>query len=71
MRIKKPASKNLISYNRLKKDFLKHVNIFLLVTQQWTPGVVSVSVQCGSEGGGVCVFRVGMKGIPNLQSSDK
>ncbi|XP_058579298.1 LOW QUALITY PROTEIN: uncharacterized protein C4orf51 homolog [Neofelis nebulosa] len=26
MRIKKPASKNLMSYNRLKKDFLKHVN---------------------------------------------
>uniref|UniRef100_A0A667HH88 Chromosome 4 open reading frame 51 n=1 Tax=Lynx canadensis TaxID=61383 RepID=A0A667HH88_LYNCA len=25
MRIKKPASKNLMSYNRLKKDFLKHL----------------------------------------------
>ncbi|XP_072629583.1 uncharacterized protein C4orf51 homolog isoform X2 [Canis lupus baileyi] len=41
MRSKKPASKNLINYHLRKKDFLKTVRIFLLVIQQWIPGVVS------------------------------
>ncbi|XP_019517590.1 PREDICTED: uncharacterized protein C4orf51 homolog [Hipposideros armiger] len=40
-RIKKPASENLINYNRRRTDFLRRVSIFLLVTQQWIPEVAS------------------------------
>ncbi|KAM5229917.1 uncharacterized protein C4orf51 homolog isoform 2-T2 [Hipposideros larvatus] len=38
-RIKKPASENLINYNRRRTDCLRRVSIFLLVTQQWIPEV--------------------------------
>ncbi|XP_077702346.1 uncharacterized protein C4orf51 homolog isoform X1 [Canis aureus] len=44
MRSKKPASKNLINYHLRKKDLLKTVRIFLLVIQQWIPGVVSTRI---------------------------
>ncbi|KAM8935433.1 uncharacterized protein C4orf51 homolog isoform 1-T3 [Lycaon pictus] len=44
MRSKKPASKNLINYHLRKKDFLKTLRIFLLVIQQWIPGVVSTRI---------------------------
>lgn len=69
VRIKKPVSKNLMNYNQLKKDFPKHVRIFLLVTQQWIPGVVSVSVCSVAVRTVVCVCWC--EGEPKLQSSDK
>ena len=67
VRIKKPNSENLMKYSRLRREFLKHVRIFSLVTQQWIPGSVSNFAQCSREGGGVCMFRIGVKVIHNLQ----
>lgn len=59
-----------MKYSLLRREFLKHVRIFLLVTQQWLLGCVNNSAQCVLEGGGVCMFRVGVKVIQHLQSRD-
>lgn len=71
VRIEKPAFERLMSRNRRRTDYLRRVRIFLLVTQQWVPGVVSVSVRGVAVRVSACVFRVGVEVIPNLRSSDK
>ena len=57
-----------MKYSLLRRELLKHVRIFLLVTQQWLLGSVNNSAQYILEGGGV--FRVGVKVIQHLQSCD-
>ena len=57
-------------YSLLRRELLKPVRIFLLVTQQWLLGSVNNSTQCILQGGGVCMFRVGVKVIQHLQSRD-
>lgn len=74
VRIEKPAFERLMSRNRRRTDYLRRVRIFLLVTQQWVPGVASVrsvSVRGVAVRVSACVFRVGVEVIPNLRSSDK
>lgn len=71
VRIEKPAFERLMSRNRRRTDYLRRVRIFLLVTQQWVPGVASVSVRGVALRVSACVFRVGVEVIPNLRSSDK